>query len=125
MKVLEKESIATFVKKAMDDKYVESTKRAKIDKGGYHGIVLVVNAVSSTPPYVEEVMPGSPAAKMGLRPDDFILYVEGESVPTIKTFREALKLYGPDDEIRLQFQRGNKLENVKLKLSNQPKQAAN
>ena len=42
-------------------------------------------------------------------------------MPTIKTFRETLKLYGPDDDIRLQIQRGNKLENVKLKLTNQPK----
>ena len=120
-KRIDKENIATFVTKAINKAYIEGTKRAKIDKGGYHGIVLVINAVSSTPPYVEEVMPNSPAAKVGLRPDDLILYVEGESVPTIKTFRETLKLYGADDEIRLQIQRGNKLENIKLKLTNQPK----
>jgi len=27
--------------------------------GGYHGIILVANAVERTPPYVEEVLPGS------------------------------------------------------------------
>ena len=66
-------------------------------------------------------MPGSPAAEKGLRPDDLILYVDGESVPTIKTFREAMKHFGPGDEPTLKFQRGNKMEGVKLKLGNQPK----
>ena len=81
----------------------------------------MVNAVSSTPPYVEEVEAGSPAEKAGLRPDDLILYVEGFSVPTIKVFRETLKQYEPGREIILQYQRGSKLDNVKLKLANQPK----
>lgn len=116
-----KVSMANFVSLAMKGEYKQSDKVAKIDKGGYHGIVLVVNAVSSTPPYVEETMLGSPADKAGLRPDDLILYVDGFSVPTIKIFRETLKQYGPEDEIRLQFQRGSKLESVKLKLSKQPK----
>ena len=119
-----KVSMAAFVKEAMAGKYVTSTKVKREDKGGYHGIVLVVNAVSSTPPYVEEVVPGSPGALAGLRPDDLILYVDGESVPTIKTFRESLKAYEPGREITLQLQRANKLESVKLKLTTQPKAAA-
>ena len=119
-----KVSMATFVKEAMLGKYIQSTKVKREDKGGYSGIVLVVNAVSSTPPYIEEVVPKSPAALAGLRPDDLILYVEGESVPTIKTFREALKAYEPGREITLQLQRANRLETVKLKLTTQPKVAA-
>ncbi len=117
----EKVSMAMFVKEAMKGTYKQSTKVVREDKGGYHGIILVVNAVSSTPPYVEEVVAGSPAEKLGLRPDDLILYVEGFSVPTIKVFRETLKQYAPGEEIRIQFQRGSKLESVKLKLTNQPK----
>jgi serine protease Do len=123
----EKVSMAKFVDEAIKGTYIpgsEKSRKAREDKGGYHGIVLVVNAVSSTPPYVEEVMSGSPAAKAGLRPDDLILYVEGESVPTIKMFREAMKSYAPDTEVLLRFQRGNKLEGVKLKLTSQPKVTA-
>jgi serine protease Do len=124
--ITEKVSMARFVDEAMRGKYVQGERpKATEDKGGYHGIVLVVNAVSSTPPYVEEVMPGSPAAKGGLRPDDLILYVEGESVPTIKTFRDAMKNYAPETEVLLRFQRGNKLEGVKLKLTVQPKVTVN
>ena len=85
--------------------------------GVYHGIVLVPNVVERTPPYVEEVVAGSPAEKIGLRPDDLILYVDGFSVPTIKVFRETMKQYGPDAEVPIQVQRGSKLENLKLKRS--------
>lgn len=119
--VSEKVSMSKFVKEAIAGKYKQSTIVKREDKGGYHGMILVVNAVSSTPPYVEEVVAGSPAAKLGMRPDDLILYVQGESVPTIKVFRDTLKQYGPQDEITLQFQRGNKLESVKMKLIDQPK----
>jgi serine protease Do len=117
-----KVSMARFVDEAMKGDYKQSEKVVRVDKGGYHGIVLVINAIpSSTPPYVEEVVAGSPASKAGLQPDDLILYVEGFSVPTIKAFRETLKGYAPGEEISVQLQRGNRLESVKLKLTTQPK----
>jgi serine protease Do len=116
----EKVSMAMFVRDAIKGNYQQSVKKKVIDQGAYHGITLVVNAVSSTPPYVEEVIAGSPAAKAGLQPDDLILYVQGESVPTIKSFRESIKGYSPNDEITLKVQRGNKLETVKLTLAKQP-----
>jgi serine protease Do len=118
-----KVSMAAFVKEAMAGDYAPSVKKKFEDRGAYHGIILVVSPVSATPPYVEEVVAGSPAAKAGLQPDDLILYVEGNSVPTVKSFRETLKQYAPDEEIRLQFQRGNRLESVKMKLTRQPKAA--
>lgn len=122
-----KVTMTEFVELGLKGKYKEREKVAKIDKGGFHGIVFVVSpaGLASTPPYVEEVVAGSPADKAGLRPDDLILYVEGFSVPTLKVFRETLRAYGPDDEIRLQYQRGAKLESVKMKLTKQPKVAAN
>ena len=39
------------------------------------GIVLVPDVLERTPPYVDHVRPGSPAAKAGIRPDDLILLV--------------------------------------------------
>jgi S1-C subfamily serine protease len=113
--------MAMFVAEAMKGEYKQSERVVRIDKGGYHGIVLVVNPVSSTPPYVEEVVTGSPAADAKLQPDDLILYVDGFSVPTIKVFRETMKQYAPGEEVTVQLQRGNRLETVKLKLTTQPK----
>src|SRR5205823_2995195 len=63
--------IAFFVREGIAGKYrVADPIKNKEDKGGFHGIILVPNAVSSTPPYVEELMPGSPGAVAGLQPDD-------------------------------------------------------
>jgi serine protease Do len=84
--------------------------------GGYHGIILVANAVERTPPYVEEVIPGSPAARAKLQPDDLIVYVDGLPVVDINTFQEMLAKYRPGTEIKLEIQRGNKLFTVPLTL---------
>jgi S1-C subfamily serine protease len=119
--------MATFVKEAIAGTYKQSEKRKnKEDRGGYHGIVLVPNAVGVTPPYVEEVLLGSPAAAAGLRPDDLIVYIDGELVPSIRIFRDIMKQVGPGTEVKLEVQRGNKLKSVKLKVSEYPKiKAAN
>jgi serine protease Do len=114
--------MATFVKEAMAGTYRQSEKRAKVERGGYHGILLVPNVVGATPPYVDEVMPGSPAARAGLQPDDLIVYVDGELVPNIKEFREIMKGIGPGMELKLEVQRGSKLRSFKLKLTEAPKE---
>jgi serine protease Do len=120
-----KVNMAEFVRDGIANKYVQGTKVAREDKGGFHGMILVVDSVRATPPYIEEIVAGSPAAKAGMRPDDLILYVEGASVPTIKAFREELKQYEPGKEITVRFQRGNRLETVQLKLTAPPKNTAN
>ncbi len=113
--------VVTFVKEAIAGSYKQSEKRAKIDRGAYHGIILVPNAVAVTPPYVEEVIPDSPAAKAGLRPDDLIVYVDGELASSIKIFREIMKQYGPGTDVKLDVQRATRLVSVKLRLAEQPK----
>jgi serine protease Do len=74
-----------------------------------------------TPPYIEEVMPGSPAAQAGLRPDDLIVYVDGELVPSIKMYKELVRPARPNTELVLEVQRGNQLKTVKLKIAEFPK----
>lgn len=118
---LVKVDIPTFVTKSIEGKYVQGEKRDKSERAGYHGIILVHNAVQVTPPYVEEVVANSPAAKAGLRPDDLIVYVDGELVSSIRNFRDILKHIGPGQEVKLDVQRGTKLKSVKLKLDEQPK----
>jgi serine protease Do len=115
--------MATFVREAMAGTYKQSEKKAR-DKdggGGYHGIVLVPNAVSLTPPYVEEILAGSPAAKAGIRPDDLIVYVDGELVPSVRMFRDIVKYARPGNTLRLELQRGSRLVSVELKLAEFPK----
>lgn len=113
--------VATFVKEGLAGTYRQSEKVRREERAGYHGIILVPNAVSATPPFVEEVLPESPAHKAGLRPDDLIVYVDGELTPSIRMLREILKTVGPGTEIKLEVQRGNRMESVRLKLIEQPK----
>jgi len=114
---------ARFIREGMDGKYkeFEGKKRDKEGRGGYHGIVLVPNAVSLTPPYIEEVVPGSPAAKAKLQPDDLIVYIDGELVQSIKAFREVMKQTNPGVILQLEVQRGNQLKTLKLTLEDFPK----
>jgi len=85
-------------------------------QGGYHGIILVPNVVDRTPPYIEDVIPGSPAYKVGLKPDDLIVYVDGEQVISIKAFRDIVDKIPPETTVRLEVRRGDKLAGVDLKL---------
>jgi serine protease Do len=115
------ETLSNFVEKAMKNQWIQIVKtKKKGGTGGYHGIVLVPNVIERTPAYVEEVEPNSPAAKAGLRPDDLIVYVDGDLV-TIKIFREMVAQTQPNDEVVLEIQRGKKLMTVKLKLGQHPK----
>jgi serine protease Do len=114
---------ARFVKEGMEGKYKESAgkKRDKEGRGAYHGLVLVPNAVSVTPPYIEEVIPGSPAAKAKLQPDDLIVYVDGELVPSVKMLRDILRQTNPGVTLQLEVQRGTQLRTVRLTLEDFPK----
>jgi len=115
-------SLADFVRKGMDGTYKISKGRPKDREAGdgYTGIVLVPNVVQVTPAYVEEVIPNSPAAKAGLRPDDQIVYVDGELVQSIKAFKEIVKYAQPGNELVLEVQRGNRLATVRLKVEKHP-----
>lgn len=118
-------SLATFVEEAKAGKY-KPKERPKIvaGSGGFHGIILVPDVVDRTPPFIEEILPGSPAAKAGLKPDDLIVYIEGEQVGSVKTFRAMMDHYKPGTTLQMEVQRvidrqtkSEKLVTVKLELA--------
>lgn len=82
----------------------------------YHGMVFVPNVVERTPPYVEEVIPGSPADKAELKPDDLIVYIEGLPVQDINAFNNIIASYGPNQDVKMEVQRGDKLLTVTITL---------
>jgi S1-C subfamily serine protease len=117
--------LADFVEKAKLGKYVPKDRPAKVAGGGYHGIMLVANPVQErTPPFVEEVVPGSPAAKAGIRSDDLIVYVDGTKVVSIEELQKILTACKPNDELKLEIRRvdksvegsGDRLVTVTLKM---------
>lgn len=115
-------SLAEFVRKGMRGEYKPLTRpQTVVGEGGWHGIIFVPNVLERTPAYVEDVVPDSPAAKAGLRPDDLISFVDGEPVVSIKAFQEWIrKNTRPGTTIRLEVRRGEALHTVELTLTSHP-----
>jgi serine protease Do len=65
------------------------------------GLVLVPDVVERTPPYVDGVLPGSPAAKAGIRPDDLIVLVGDQLVPSCKALRKELEYIDDEDKVNV------------------------
>jgi serine protease Do len=96
-------------------------KDRKKGKGGYLGVVLMPNVVERTPPYVDDVLPNTPAYKAGFKPDDLIVYVDGLPAPSIDIYTELMASYGPGADVRIEVRRGDKLVTIPVKLDKEPK----
>jgi serine protease Do len=109
--------LAAFVEKGTKGEY-KPMERPKLESGtgGYHGIILVPDVVERTPPYVEDTEPGSPADKAGLKPDDLIVYIDGEKIVSIKDFKQIIDKGRPGTVFKLEVRRGDKLTSIDLKL---------
>ena len=117
-------SVADFVTRGIKGEYkviFDRRREKKAGQGGYHGIVLVPNVVERTPPFVEEVAPDSPGARAGLRPDDLIVYVDGEQVASIRDFREIMDRYPPGTDLRVEVRRGDRLTTLTMKVGDKPR----
>lgn len=78
------------------------------------GIVLIPNVVDKTPPYVDRVLPDTPAQEAGIVPDDLVLFVNDRLVNSSKVLREELFYIDRIDEVRLVVQRQQQLIEVSL-----------
>lgn len=117
-------TLAEFVDLAVQDKWVKSERPEPKDLKAptvHTGIVFVPKVVERTPPYIEEVEPGSPASKAGLKPDDLVIYLDGEPVYSTDVFRDLLKRYSPGDKVQIEIRRGDRLTAINLELLAVPK----
>jgi serine protease Do len=115
-------SIPEFVEKAMKDQYKPVPRRENLTgPGGYLGVKFVPNVVGRTPAYVEEVAPGSPAEKAGIRVNDLISFIDGEPVDSIRTFQDYMKRTRPGTVVRVEVRRGDALQSIEVKLDEFPK----
>jgi len=65
------------------------------------GVVLVPDLLDRTPPFIETVIPGSPAARAGLRADDLVIAVAGRTVASRAAVQRALAALAAGDPVRL------------------------
>jgi S1-C subfamily serine protease len=78
------------------------------------GIVLVPNLLDKTPPFIDMVLPDSPAARAGLRPDDLVIAVAGGAVQSQAAVQRALAAIAEGDLVRLSVVRDNAVLDVDL-----------
>jgi serine protease Do len=79
------------------------------------GLVLVPDVLERTPPYIDVVRAGSPAAAAGLKPDDLIVYLDENIVHSCKGFAEDLSRAERDSPLKLVVMRGQELVEVEIK----------
>jgi S1-C subfamily serine protease len=79
------------------------------------GIVLIPNVLDRTPPFVDDVRSGSPAAGAGIHADDLILLVDSQVVQSCAAVQKELSQIEADAEVRMTLMRGNDLVEVQLK----------
>lgn len=78
------------------------------------GIVTIPDVLNRTPAYIDRVLPGSQAEKMGLQSNDLILFVGDNLVQSCKLLREDLGRLEANDVLKLVVRRGDKLVSVEM-----------
>ncbi len=80
------------------------------------GFSLVADIVQKTPPFIDRVVVGSVAAKIGVRPDDLIIEVNGQMTASVKDVLKQFQRTDRDGSVDLTVQRGNRFIDMKLRL---------
>jgi serine protease Do len=80
------------------------------------GIVLVPDVVTRTPPYIDRVVPGSPAARASLRPDDLVVMIDGHVAASCREASQLVGRYEEDTAVRIGILRGEEFLELTLKV---------
>ena len=84
------------------------------------GVVMVPDVLARTPAYVDAIVPGSAAAKLALRPDDLVVFVNDELIQSIRQMKDSLGRLEAGDQLRIVVQRGDQLETVEFAVPRKP-----
>jgi serine protease Do len=79
------------------------------------GIVMIPEVLARTPPFIDRIVPDSPAAQAGLRPDDMVLLVDNQLVGSCRELAELIRYVDRADSIRLSLMRDTDLIEVTLR----------
>jgi len=78
------------------------------------GLVLVPDLLGRTPPFVETVVPGSPAEQAGLRPDDLVVAVGARAVASRHALEMAVGSIVAGDPVRIAVIRDGRVVDCEL-----------
>jgi S1-C subfamily serine protease len=83
------------------------------------GIVLVPDVVTRTPPYVDRVIPNSPAERAGLRPDDLLVTINAQVAASRRDAVELVERLESDSEVQVAVLRGKEFLEFRLVVEGQ------
>jgi len=78
------------------------------------GIRLFALSGSQAAPYIDRVVPNSPAAQAGLQPDDLVLDVGGQRVANVGDFNRIVRGLPADLEVVIRVKRKNEIKEFRL-----------
>ena len=78
------------------------------------GIVTIPDVISRTPAYIDRVLPGSQAEKVGLLPNDLILFVGEDLVQSCRMLKDELGRLEANDPLKVIVRRGDVLVSVEM-----------
>jgi S1-C subfamily serine protease len=82
--------------------------------GALLGLVMVPDVLDRTPPFVERVLAGSPAAGAGLAPDDLVVFVNNRLVQSCRALAAELERIDRADKTKITVLRGQQLLEFEL-----------
>ncbi len=85
------------------------------------GMILVPEVGPRTPPFVDALLPDSPAARAGVAPDDLIVLIGDHLVQNCRALAAELEGIDFEDPVRLSVLRGNELKEFTLQTAPSPK----
>jgi putative serine protease PepD len=87
---------------------------------GYLGVTMGEPTGGQDGALVQEVAPGSPAAKAGLRPGDLVVAIDGQSVADYGELGARIRAHKPGDQVTLKVVRGGNETTVTASLTQRP-----
>ncbi|MEL7338681.1 MAG: trypsin-like peptidase domain-containing protein, partial [Planctomycetota bacterium] len=79
------------------------------------GLVMVPDVLEKTPAYVDFVVPESPAARSGMKPDDLVLLVGQTRIDSQSALRTVLQTIVLKDNVSMTIQREEKIVPVTIR----------
>ncbi|QDU79703.1 putative periplasmic serine endoprotease DegP-like precursor [Polystyrenella longa] len=73
------------------------------------GFILVPDVVARTPAYVDRVLSETPAAEVGIQPDDLILFINDQIVPSIEDVMQVMARLEEFDDVKIILRRGDQI----------------
>jgi S1-C subfamily serine protease len=113
--------IATSVKRILEGKTATLARGGEIQPAARPhsllglGMLLIPDVLPKTPPFVDQILPGSIADRAGVVPNDLILLVNEQRIDSRKALESLLIGIDQADPLRLLVQRGQELVQLEVK----------